>query len=114
MKTLIKFVWLLLVVVLCTPTSAQTADPEFYSVPCNRTITADIVALDQMIWYNRFGARDPHGMIFALASDVIPISPGSAISPGNVRLKSNKRPRPLVLRANVGDCLEITLTNLLS
>ena len=114
LKKLIKFVWLLLVVALYTPTSAQTADPEFYTVPCNRTITADVIALDQMIWYNRFGARDPHGMIFALASDVIPITPGSAISPGNVRLKSDKRPRPLVLRANVGDCLEITLTNLLS
>lgn len=30
-----------------------------------------------------------------------------------VRLRTDKRPRPLVLRANVGDCLEVNLANLL-
>ena len=93
---------------------AQGPDPEYYAVPCNRTITADVVALDQVIIYNRFGAVDRHGMIFALSHDVIPRVAGTAIAPGNVRLRNNKRPRPLALRANVGDCLQITLTNLLS
>ena len=31
-----------------------------------------------------------------------------------MKLRSDKRPRPLVLRANEGDCLEVTFTNLLS
>jgi len=94
--------------------TGQEADPDHYAVPCNRTIHADVVTLDQVIWYNRFGAVDPYGMIFALASDVVPRQPGTTIAPGMVRLKNVKRPRPLVLRANVGDCLEITITNLLS
>ncbi len=33
---------------------------------------------------------------------------------GNVRLRDEKRARPLVLRANKGDCLEITFWNMLS
>ena len=33
---------------------------------------------------------------------------------GKVRLRDDKRARPLVLRANKGDCLEITFANLLS
>jgi hypothetical protein len=33
---------------------------------------------------------------------------------GKVRLRDDKRARPLVLRANKGDCLEITFVNLLS
>jgi plastocyanin len=35
------------------------------------------------------------------------------LSPGRVMLRGAKRPRPIVLRANVGDCLEIHFTNLL-
>lgn len=98
-----------------SPASGQgpVADPEFYPLPCTSTVTADVVALDQSLWYNRFGAFDPNGMLYALASDVVSRN-GGPISPGNVRLKTNKRPRPLVLRVNEGDCLEVTLTNLLN
>jgi hypothetical protein len=35
------------------------------------------------------------------------------VSPGKVMLRGAKRPRPIALRANVGDCLEIHFTNLL-
>jgi manganese oxidase len=35
------------------------------------------------------------------------------IEPGNARLKDCKRPRPMVLRANVGDILHVRLTNFL-
>jgi len=37
----------------------------------------------------------------------------TGLVPGNVRLKDYKRARPLVLRMNVGDCLEIAFQNLL-
>ncbi|HEV2146928.1 MAG TPA: multicopper oxidase domain-containing protein, partial [Longimicrobiaceae bacterium] len=80
---------------------------------CERTITADVVALDQAIFYNRLGAHDPAGMMFALKRDVVPLS-GSSLGAGNVRLRDGLRPRPLTLRANEGDCLKITFTNLLS
>ena len=71
---------------------------------CKRTITADVVALAQPFMLNRLGASVPGGLIFALRSDTVPGS-------NPVRLKDSKRPRPIVLRANVGDCLTITFTN---
>ena len=36
-----------------------------------------MVALDQFITYNRLGAVNPTGMIFALRRDVVEDSPGS-------------------------------------
>ena len=81
-------------------------------------IVANVVALDQVITYNRFGSFNPNGMIYALRRDVVD-ELGNAIGaeggvPGRVRLRDNLRPRPLVLRANVGDTIEIRFTNLLA
>ncbi|MEW5744964.1 MAG: copper oxidase [Nitrospirota bacterium] len=73
---------------------------------CERIITADVVAINQSIPLNRFGAISPDGMIFALKRDVV-------MSSGGASLRPDKRPRPLVLRMNAGDCLRITFTNLL-
>ena len=81
---------------------------------CERTIKASVVALDQAIIYNRLGTVNPNGMIYALKQDVVAIDPLKGIVAGNVRLRSNKRPRPIVLRMNNGDCLRISFTNLLS
>lgn len=111
-----------------------------------RTIRAEVVALDQMLVYNRFGSFNPFGMIFALKRDVVasetsdaapladaescgrllgteipenglPQLLGKGVDPrtlaGKVRLKDCKRPRPLTMRANVGDVLEVEFTNLL-
>jgi hypothetical protein len=86
-------------------------------------VKADVVALDQAIVLNRLGASLPNGMIFALAQDVclpggpvIDGQPTCAAGPpsaGSVMLRPGKRPRPLVLRVNQGQCLEITFINLL-
>jgi hypothetical protein len=81
---------------------------------CARMIKADVVALDQVIVYNRLGTVNPNGMIYALKRDVVAIDPLKGLSAGNVRLRADKRPRPLVLRMNIGDCLKINFTNLLS
>ena len=97
-----------------------------------RIVHADVVALDQLLVYNRFGSFNPYGMIFALRRDVQPLtasgprpsadecaardgtSPGfGSLQAGTVRIRDCKRPRPLVLRANAGDILEVTVTNLL-
>lgn len=80
---------------------------------CERWIKADVVALDQVYTYNRFGSFNPAGMIYALKHDVVAID-GNQPGPGNARLREDKRPRPLVLRANVGDCLEVEFTNWLA
>ena len=108
--------------------SAGLGDKRF-----GRTVCADVVAMDQMLVYNRFGAFNPFGMMYALRRDVVPLSEtpvaytadacdallgtetsGAALSAGDVRLKDCKRPRPMVLRANVGDVLHIKMTNLLT
>lgn len=77
---------------------------------CARTITAEVVAFDQVFFWNRLGAVQPQGMMFALRRDVVAIT-GATPGPGNVRLRPDKRPRPIVLRMNVGDCLRITFRN---
>ena len=88
-----------------------------------RTIRAQVVALEQPLWFNRLGAWLPAGMMYALKRDVVPKSdpngpscadPGTTCTAGNVMLRPDKRPRPIVLRANQGDLLQIELTNYLS
>jgi hypothetical protein len=91
-----------------TAALSQTAQAQ----TCARMITADVVAFDQVFFWNRLGAVQPQGMMYALRRDVVPIS-GSTLSAGNVRLRDGKRPRPLVLRINKGDCLRISFQNLL-
>lgn len=88
---------------------------------CLRTLRADIVAIDQPLMFNRLGAQNINGMMFALKRDVVddseparPLSRGGAMRRGHVYLRPDKRPRPLVLRVAEGDCLDITLTSLLT
>jgi hypothetical protein len=91
-----------------------------------RTIVAEVVALDQPFMVNRLGSSVPTGQIFALRTDVMPSDHDLGPLPsfdreqdlsryvGKVTLKQYKRPRPIVLRVNVGDILEIRFCNLLS
>ena len=78
---------------------------------CATTVTANVVAFDQIITYNRYGSFDPGGMMFALKRDVVPIIAANGLTAGNVQLRGNKRPRPIVLRVNEGDCLLVNFTN---
>jgi hypothetical protein len=125
--------------------SAAAAYPAAKAPTCTpeNTITAYVVALDRVLYMNRFGSSMPGGMIYALARDVFPkttatntatnSAPGyyseknscrfaqpsdpngkTTCAPGSVQLRPDKRPRPLVLRVHEGDCLEIHFTNLLS
>src|SRR5215213_6118335 len=73
--------------------------------PANtRTIKADVVAIPKAIMLNRLGATIPNAFVFALRGDTT----GAG---NNIQLRPGKRPRPIVLRANVGDCLRVTFTN---
>ena len=93
---------------------------------CLRTITADVVAIDQRVLFNRLGAHNPGAMIYALRRDVIDRNTGTPegvantagqvgrLFPGQVELRPDKRPRPIVLRASEGDCLQVNFQNLLS
>ena len=78
---------------------------------CPNTVKADVVALDQAMMINRLGAFRPNGMIYALKHDVVAIREHEKPGPGNAKLRKGKRPRPLVLRVNAGDCLVIHFEN---
>ena len=49
-------------------THGQTSAPP---VNCDRTVKAEVVALDQVLIYNRLGAINPAGMMYALKRDVV-------------------------------------------
>jgi hypothetical protein len=68
------------------------------------TITAPIkrftvVAINKDIVYNNAGEHDPNGVMYVLEADLAAVQNGT------------KRPEPLVIRVNVGDCVEVTLKN---
>jgi hypothetical protein len=75
---------------------------------------ASVVAFDQPMMINRLGTSRPQAMMYALLDDVVPIDRSRMLGPGNVQLRPGKRPRPLVLRVNVGDCLKIDFSNYLT
>jgi hypothetical protein len=120
-----RFLWILALVPLLTlaqSASAQATDattetiilpPPPPTATCARTITAKVVAFNQPITFNRLGAVNPVGMMYALERDVVAITTASGLVAGNVRLRPDKRPRPITLRMNAGDCLKITFRNLL-
>ncbi|HKV37036.1 MAG TPA: hypothetical protein VJP89_22035, partial [Pyrinomonadaceae bacterium] len=94
---------------------AAVALPSPTPIPvCLRTIKANVVALDQILMFNRLGTVNPNGMIYALKQDIVAIDSAKGLVAGNVRLRKDKRPRPIVLRMNSGDCLRINFQNLLS
>ncbi|WP_236580289.1 hypothetical protein [Rubrivivax sp. A210] len=68
---------------------------------------------------NRLGASNVNGMMFALREDLVDIGSnkseksGGLLTAGNVKLRDDKRPRPLVLRVAAGDCLTVNFANLL-
>src|SRR4029450_9011195 len=81
------------------------------AITCARTLTADVIAFDNPIMFNRLGAANVNGMMYALRREVvnkstlapIPANPPATLA-GNVMLRPDKRPRPLVLRVAAADC----------
>jgi hypothetical protein len=78
------------------------------AVACKRTINADVVVLAQPYMLNRLGASMPNALIYSLSNDI------KGSTPTDIQLQPWKRARPIVLRANQGDCLRITLTSLIN
>ena len=75
----------------------------------------DVAAINTVIPFNRWGDVNRHGQMFALQQDkeaykywAFPLETNPLDDPaGNRRL----RPRPLVLRANEGECIRVNFTN---
>jgi hypothetical protein len=101
-------------------TGAMTAPAAHAAISCQRQITANVVAFDKPLMYNRLGASNVNGMMYALKRDVIntqsmlPLTAGGAATPGQLDLRPDKRHRPLALRVRTGDCLTVNLQNLLT
>lgn len=79
----------------------MATDPGHPGPPGAPVRSYEVVALQTDIVYNKDGDHDPCGIVFALAQDV------EAIRCGELN------PEPLILRGNVGDCIEVTLHNTL-
>ncbi|MCM3408560.1 multicopper oxidase domain-containing protein [Metabacillus litoralis] len=68
--------------------------------PCDGPVRKyNVVCFQTPIIYNNYGDHDPYGIIFALEEEVEDI------------LCGKKNPEPLVIRGNVGDLIEVTLTS---
>lgn len=71
----------------------------------------EIAAVQADIVYNDFGWHDPQGRFFVLKEDIEKVG---TLDEYLAQVERGKiRPEPLVIRANVGDCIEIRFTNLL-
>ncbi|RNM12670.1 multicopper oxidase domain-containing protein [Nocardioides pocheonensis] len=70
----------------------------------------DVTALDVDIPVNRFGDHDPHGVMYALSSHVDAIRQEERTQQVSIGLRDDPI-QPLVIRANEGDCVEVTFTN---
>ncbi|KYH25567.1 hypothetical protein HAPAU_22410 [Halalkalicoccus paucihalophilus] len=79
------------------PCDPEGIDPEVIG----KTREYTIVALPTEVVYNDAGDHDPEGKVYVLEDDA------EAVRNGEMN------PEPLVIRANVGDCIEINLTNAL-
>ncbi|MBL4660585.1 MAG: hypothetical protein JKY19_09525 [Alcanivoracaceae bacterium] len=105
-----KNIWAVLL--LCLMSHSVKAET---STDGRRVIKVDMVVLEKDVYYNRLGAHLANAQMYALRHDVVSVTANDSkdLSPGQVNLKPYKRPRPIALRANVGDKLKITLQNLL-
>src|SRR4051812_12530133 len=91
---------LTLLLSISMPGAVRAQTPE----GCARMLHADVVAFDQAFFWNRLGAMQPQGMIYALRRDVCgEVCQGSScwdacnvntFTPGKVWLRAGKRPRP--------------------
>ena len=112
-----------LILLLAAVVAALVApsDGAWAGVSCSATVTANVVVFDTPIMFNRLGAQNPNWITYALRRDVVNIATGlpltangAAATPGGVAMRKDKRVRPLVLRVNEGECLQVSFQNLLA
>ena len=61
----------------------------------------EVAAIQRNISYNKHGDHDPNGLMFV------------PLSEARLAMEKDYQPKPLILRANAGDWIEVTLHNLL-
>jgi hypothetical protein len=70
----------------------------------------DVTAIDVDITLNKFGDHDPGGKMYALTQDLPAVRRQEASKTVSIGLRDDAV-QPLVVRANLGDCVEFTYTN---
>lgn len=90
------------------------APGELYSKPCpcgDEVRLYEVAVVQAKLVYNSYCWHDPQGRFFVLKED---IEREGSLEAYIAKVECGEiRPEPLVIRANVGDCLEIRTTNLL-
>ncbi|CCJ32692.1 multicopper oxidase domain-containing protein [Caloramator australicus] len=87
-----------------TPTGSPPPKAEDPGMPCksySKIRRFEVYAVQKKIIYNKFGDNDPNGLLFVLKENLKKV------------LNDKICPKPLIIRANAGECIEIKLTNLL-
>src|SRR3954453_2799460 len=71
----------------------------------------NVTVMDVDIPLNRFGDHDPLGKMYVLNDRIPDVIEQQQSRKVSIRLQGGAAIQPLVIRANGGDCVEITLTN---
>ncbi|KAB7740627.1 hypothetical protein GA707_19210 [Nostocoides sp. F2B08] len=93
--------------VAAAPQSTAAAAAQGVCSAATRTITYEVEALSLDLPLNGWGDHVPDAMMYALSND------DALVSADDIRAEPG-RATPLVLRAAVGDCIQVTLKNSLS
>ncbi|WP_219974643.1 hypothetical protein [Rubrobacter xylanophilus] len=92
---------------------AQTAPAACNAASYDRSY--DVAAVNMVIPFNRWGDANQSGQVFVLQGDKVAMKNWSkplSVNPQDDPAQNRRlRPRPLVIRANVGECVKVTLTN---
>jgi FtsP/CotA-like multicopper oxidase with cupredoxin domain len=73
--------------------------------------TFNISAINMTMILNRFGVNDPNAMMYVLNSKIAAVRAEDAAGTVSSGLQGNDAIQPLVLRAHMGDCVTVNLTN---
>jgi uncharacterized protein YijF (DUF1287 family) len=84
---------------LAAPAATEATTPSVRADTIHRIIKAQVVALDQPFMWNRLGTAMPGGLMYALRSDVIPVTKGAAGH--DDQLDAVTPPQPIVIAGQV-------------
>jgi hypothetical protein len=94
-------------------TSAMMSAPASSSNPCSTAPhdTFNVSAINMTMILNKFGVNDPNAMMYVLNSNISAVRAEDQAGTVSSGLQGNDAIQPLVLRAHMGDCVTVNLTN---
>jgi len=104
---------LVLPVAILAISGAERVSAQGAGAPCPVGVpvkTFDVQAIDVDIPLNRFGDHDPQGKMYVLSEEVARVRREESARKASIGLREDAI-QPLVIRANIGDCVEIQFAN---